>query len=58
MNTNPLSLGEQPHDPDGCHNNGRPHLGPCVDTAAQNTAARGVHAVPEPPNTPADVPAD
>lgn len=23
------SLGEQPHDPDGCHRDGRPHLGPC-----------------------------
>lgn len=28
------SLGEQRHDPDGCHAEGRPHLGPCVDTDA------------------------
>jgi hypothetical protein len=26
------SLGEQPHDGVHCHNDGRPHLGPCVDT--------------------------
>jgi lambda repressor-like predicted transcriptional regulator len=28
--TQPLSLGEQPHDPTGCHAGGRPHLGPCM----------------------------
>lgn len=29
-----LSLGEQPHDPAGCHEQGRPHLGPCCDDSA------------------------
>jgi len=28
------SLGEQPHDPSGCHRAGRPHLGPCVDATS------------------------
>lgn len=26
------SLGEVPHEPTGCHEGGRPHLGPCVDS--------------------------
>lgn len=28
------SLGEQPHDPEGCHAQGRPHLGPCCAPTA------------------------
>jgi hypothetical protein len=28
------SLGEVPHDATGCHNRGRPHLGPCMDPAS------------------------
>jgi hypothetical protein len=27
------SLGERPHAAEGCHNGGRPHLGPCVTLA-------------------------
>jgi hypothetical protein len=26
-----VSLGEQPHDPVGCDQDGRPHLGPCTE---------------------------
>lgn len=29
-----LSLGEQPHDPTGCHAGGNPHLGPCTADGA------------------------
>lgn len=32
-----LSLGEQPHDPAGCHNLGLPHLGPCVDATLNDS---------------------
>lgn len=34
------SLGEQPHEPEGCHAQGRPHLGPCWSTAAVDAALR------------------
>jgi hypothetical protein len=29
-----VSLGEQPHDPTHCIEQGRPHLGPCIDPEA------------------------
>lgn len=30
-----ISLGEQPHNPNGCHFAGRPHLGPCRDRSRE-----------------------
>lgn len=32
------SLGEEPHDADGCHEGGRPHLGPCCSSEAGHEA--------------------
>lgn len=42
-----VSLGEQPHSPDGCHAAGGPHLGPCLSEpdAAECTKDRALIAV-------------